>query len=92
MEQRESMPDYDLREVFDIKEIWELWGATVHVAAAKAQTQGHTIAFNGHWFDSEINSAVETDVLLVFAVAVGHPEAHALPHVRKRLDQMLEVF
>ena len=79
MEQRESMPDYDLHgkkilmvvgydydhhEVFDIRETWESWGATVHVAAAEAHTKGHTIAFNGHWFDSEINSVVETDVLL----------------------------
>ncbi len=79
MEQRDSMPvydlqgrkilmvvgyDYDHHEVFDIRDIWESWGATVHVAAAESRTEGHTIAFNGHWFDSEINSVVESDVLL----------------------------
>ena len=79
MEQRENMPvydlhgkkilmvvgyDYDHHEVFDIRETWESWGATVHVSAAESITEGHTIAFNGVWFDSEINSVVETDVLL----------------------------
>lgn len=78
-EHRETMPEYDLsgkkilmvlghdydhHEVFDIKDIWESWGAIVHVSAAEEITEGHTVVFNGVWFDSSMDSKIETDILL----------------------------
>lgn len=56
--------DYDHHEVFDIREMWENWGAVVDVAAAEPVTEGHTISFNGRGFDKETNSEVKTDVQL----------------------------
>ena len=50
--------DYDHHEVFDIKALWEDWGAQVHIGAPETVTQGHTVAFNGRWFDSELDSEV----------------------------------
>lgn len=79
MEQLETLPDYNLsgktilmvvghdydhHEVYDMKEMWENWGAVVHVAAPGEKTAGHTIHFNGTWFDSELDCEIDSDVLL----------------------------
>lgn len=78
-ENREAMPEYDLEgkkilmvigydydhhEVFEIRDIWESWGAIVHTTALEEKTEGHTISFNGIWFDSKLDSIIETDILL----------------------------
>jgi protease I len=67
--------DYDHHEVFDIKSKWERWGAEVYVVAPTAETVGHTLSFAGQSFDSEMDSRIETDILLADAKMDGF---HAL--------------
>ena len=67
--------DYDHHEVFDIKETWENWGAKVYVVAPTPETQGHTISFTGHGYNSEMDSKITTDILLADANMDGF---HAL--------------